>query len=162
MTLREADSDALFRALLDGDVDAAFIRPPVPNTERIALDPLFDEEIVVALPAGHPLANSTVLALAALSAQPFVFFPRHLAPTIYDEITASCRTAGFTPNLVQEAPQVFSAINLVAAGIGISIVPASMQQIHTPRCGLPPVARQSAARAAEPCLTARRDSRTRA
>src|SRR6266536_126047 len=43
----------------------------------------------------------------------------------------SCRAAGFAPVVVQEVPQVSSTINLVAAGIGVAIVPASMQQIHT-------------------------------
>jgi DNA-binding transcriptional LysR family regulator len=66
----------------------------------------------------------------ALSNEPFILYPRRLAPTIHDAIIASCRKAGFTPTLVPEAPHVSSTIDL-AAGIGISILPASMEQIHT-------------------------------
>jgi DNA-binding transcriptional LysR family regulator len=131
VTLREADSTALCRALLEGDADAAFIRPPSSDPERIQLDALFDEDMLVALPTGHPLEKSTVVPLAALSDQPFILYPRRLAATVYDDIIAGCREAGFTPIVVQEAPQVSSTINLVAAGIGVSLVPASMQQIHT-------------------------------
>jgi DNA-binding transcriptional LysR family regulator len=131
VTLREADSASLCRALSQGDVDAAFIRPPALDPERTQLDVLFEEDILVALPTGHPLENSTEIALSALAGEPFILYPRHLGPTIYDAIIAACRQAGFTPRVVQEAPQVASTINLVAAGIGVSLVPASMQQIHT-------------------------------
>jgi DNA-binding transcriptional LysR family regulator len=86
---------------------------------------------MVALPTGHPLEEATTVPLAALSGQRFILYPRQLAATIYDDIIAGCREAGFAPIVVQEAPQVSSTINLVAAGIGVSIVPASMQQIHT-------------------------------
>ena len=101
LQLREADSLAFCRGLLEGEVDAPFIRPLASHDERIQFD------------------------------EPFILYPRRLAPTIHDATIASCRKAGFTPTLVPEAPQVSSTINLVAAGIGISILPASMQQIHT-------------------------------
>ena len=126
VTLREDDSTALCRALLDGDGDVAFIRPPSSDPERIQLDALFDEAMMAALPIGHPLEKSTAVPLAALSGQPFILYPRRLAVTVYDDIIAGCREAGFAPNVVQEAPQASSAINLVAAGIGVSMFP--------PRC----------------------------
>jgi DNA-binding transcriptional LysR family regulator len=143
VSLREADSNSLCQALLDGDVDAAFIRPPCLDPDRIQLDELFDEDMLLALPTGHPLEKSAVVSLSALADQPFILYPRRLAPTIFDAIIASCRKAGFSPTVIQEAPQVSSTINLVAAGFGISIVPASMRQIQTqeviyrPLCGNP-------------------------
>jgi DNA-binding transcriptional LysR family regulator len=130
VTLREHDSDALFQAIAEGEVDAAFVRPPSPDPERISLDALFEEEMLVALPYGHSLGKSTSVSLASLSNQPFILFPRRIGPGMHDQIIMACREAGFTPRVVQEAPQVHSAINLVAAGIGVSIVPDSMHQIH--------------------------------
>jgi DNA-binding transcriptional LysR family regulator len=129
VTLRENDSDVLFHALLEGGIDAAFTRPPS-SDDRIALDPLFDENMIAALPLGHVLAKSPSVPLSALSGEPFVFYPRRIAPNLYDVMLAACQKAGFTPEIVQEAPQISSTINLVAAGIGVSIVPAPMQQIH--------------------------------
>ena len=82
----------------------ACIRPLASHDERIQLDGLFDEDMLVALPTGHP--RLVERALHPLS--------RRLAPTIHDAIIASCPKAGLTPTLVSEAPQVSSTINLVA------------------------------------------------
>jgi DNA-binding transcriptional LysR family regulator len=131
VSLREADSASLCRSLSEGDVDVAFLRPLAPEPEGIRLDLLFEEDMLAALPVGHPLENSVLVPLATLSGAPFILFPRWLSPPLHDAILTACCKAGFVPNIVQEAPQVASAINLVAAGIGVTIVPASMQQIHT-------------------------------
>jgi DNA-binding transcriptional LysR family regulator len=130
MDLREADTTALCRALSAGNVDVAFIRPPAVDFADLRVDELFDEDMLVALPTGHRLASSVMVPLAALAGEPFILYPRWLAPSMYDAVLAACCKAGFVPDIAQEAPQVAAAINLVAAGFGVSIVPASMQQIH--------------------------------
>jgi DNA-binding transcriptional LysR family regulator len=130
MDLREADTTALCRALSAGNVDVAFIRPPAVDFADLRVDELFDEDMLVALPTGHRLASSVMVPLAALAGEPFILYPRWLAPSLYDAVLAACCKAGFVPDIVQEAPQVAAAINLVAAGFGTSIVPASMRQIH--------------------------------
>src|SRR3546814_17639592 len=68
--------------------------------------------------------------LLALSIEPFVLFSRAVGAGLHDEIVAACRVAGFSPRVVQEASQVTSIVNLVASGIGASILPASMLPLH--------------------------------
>lgn len=131
LTLREEDSEVLCHMLVDGQMDVAFIRPPASDPDRVVLEALFEEDMVVAMACGHPLEKSDTVALAALANQPFVFYPRKIGPSLYDAVIMACLDAGFTPRVVQEAPQIPSAINLVASGIGVAIVPASMQQIHS-------------------------------
>ena len=65
-----------------------------------------------------------------LKDDPVVLFPREIAPMIYDTVVDACRKAGFEPNLGQVAPHFTSIVNLVAAELGVSIVPASMTQVR--------------------------------
>ncbi|MFG3756901.1 LysR substrate-binding domain-containing protein, partial [Klebsiella pneumoniae] len=48
----------------------------------------------------------------------------------YDAILSACHAAGFSPRVGQEAPRIVATLNLVAAGLGISVVPASLQRMH--------------------------------
>jgi DNA-binding transcriptional LysR family regulator len=57
-------------------------------------------------------------------------YPRAVRPGLADEVIAACEAAGFTPRVGQYAPQLSSTINLVAASLGISIVPASMRPLQ--------------------------------
>jgi len=69
------------------------------------------------------------LSLKDLAGETFIVYARQQGPGLYDETTAACLKAGFRPRLGQEAPRVTSALSLVAAGLGISVVPASMQRM---------------------------------
>src|SRR3546814_12170789 len=82
--------------------------------------------MLVALPSGHPLAHRASISLLALSIEPFVLFSRAVGAGLHDEIVAACRVAGFSPRVVQEASQVTSIVNLVASGLGGSLLPASI------------------------------------
>jgi len=85
--------------------------------------------MLVALPANHALAASGSIRLASLADEPFVLFPRFVGLSLYDDIAKACREAGFELVVTQEAPQIPSVVNLVAAGFGVSIVPASIAKI---------------------------------
>lgn len=129
LTLEERTTPGLAAAVRNQTVDVAFVRPLLEPVEGLHEESLLAETMLVALPGGHPLAMRKRIALLALSIEPFVLFPHAVGAGLHDEILAACRTAGFSPRIVQEASQVTSIVNLVAAGIGVSIVPASMQQI---------------------------------
>jgi DNA-binding transcriptional LysR family regulator len=87
--------------------------------------------LLAAFPKGHALARGQVLALKRLSDETFVFNRRYDGRALVrDAAVAACHAAGFSPHVGQEAPQVISTLPLVAAGIGISIVPASLQHMH--------------------------------
>src|SRR5207244_3664757 len=60
----------------------------------------------------------------------FVLYRLAAGPGLYDAIIAACHKAGFSPRVGQEAPRVLSTLNLVAAGLGITLVPASLRRLH--------------------------------
>lgn len=132
LSLDENSTPQLARGVAEETVDVAFVRPLLGDEPGVITEPLFDEEVLVALPQGHALAVKKKLALAQLRAEPFVLFSRPFGSGLYDEIISACQRAGFSPRVGQEASQITSIINLVAAGLGVSLVPESMQQVHSP------------------------------
>jgi DNA-binding transcriptional LysR family regulator len=90
---------------------------------------LLREPFVVALPADHRLAGTNRIALSSLADEPFVFIRRDTMPIFYDLVLKICRDAGFVPNVPHEADHPQMVLGLVAAGMGISLVPASVR--HT-------------------------------
>jgi DNA-binding transcriptional LysR family regulator len=118
-------------AQLSSDIlDAAFIRPTSAERESLRVVDLPDERLWIALPATHPLASRNRIRLAELRSDPFVFYPRANGSVLYDTIIATCQGAGFSPTIVQEAPQMASIVGLVAAGIGVALVPESVCQLR--------------------------------
>lgn len=132
--LEEAGTMELVDAMVQGRLDAAFVRTPVGNVEGLVVDYVLEEPMVAALPVGHDLVRSgaSSLPLAALAAEPFILCRRPAGPGLYDAIVTACRGAGFSPAIEQEAPRLPSTLSLVAAGLGITIVPASMAQVAMP------------------------------
>lgn len=130
MSLEEASTPALARSMLDGSIDVAFVRPLLGEEPELTVEPLFDEQMVVALPEGHPLAAVHDLRLNRLANERFVLFSRTIGSGLYDEIISACQRVGFSPRITHEVLHVTSIANLVAAGLGVSVVPASMQQVH--------------------------------
>ena len=130
LTLEEANTTRLVTGLREGTLDVVFLRPGTPGTEELQLRRLSDESMVVALPERHPAAALEEIDLAMLKDDPFLLFPRETAPTIYDTVVDACRKAGFEPVISQFAPHFATIVNLVAAELGVSIVPASMMQVR--------------------------------
>jgi DNA-binding transcriptional LysR family regulator len=132
--LDEAGTAELVEAMLQGRLDAAFVRSPVQSIQGLVVDPVLDEPMLAALPVGHRLARTgrSPLSLRVLGTEPFILYRRPAGPGLYDAIVAACRAAGFTPTVAQEAPRLPSTLSLVAAGLGITIVPASMERIAIP------------------------------
>ncbi|HEY1076775.1 MAG TPA: LysR family transcriptional regulator [Fontimonas sp.] len=131
LSLEEGTTPDLATAVRAQAIDVAFVRPLLGDGQGLCVEPLLDEDLVIALPSGHPLTRRARVPLMALSIEPFVLFPRTVGAGLHDEIIGACRNAGFSPRIVQETSQVTSIVNLVAAGMGVSIVPASMQQVHS-------------------------------
>jgi DNA-binding transcriptional LysR family regulator len=130
LVLQELTTAEQLAALRAGQLRAGLVRPPVADA-TLAAETILREPLVVALPAGHPLAAQRRLALAALAAEPWVLFPRRLAADLYDQIVALCERAGFRPRLAQEAVQMQTVVRLVGAGGGVSLVPRSVRTLHS-------------------------------
>lgn len=107
-------------ALEEGRLDAAVLRPPV-HSAGIVLKLLEQDQLVAALPADSPLAEKGTLELAALSGEEFISYPGYSA--VSSIFVDACRGAGFQPRVVQEAKETSTLLSLVAAGMGIALVP---------------------------------------
>jgi len=130
LTLEEANTPALLQGLRDDRLDAVFFRPGSIAPEDVQMHRFADEAMKIVLPSTHSLAGKKRLPLTALANEPFVLVPGPAGVTLHDEIVRACGEAGFSPQLAQPAPQVSSVINLVAAGLGVSIVPAAIAQVQ--------------------------------
>jgi len=131
LMLEEAGTTELIEALRGERIDAAFIRTPLADAAGLTIDALLEEDMIAALPAAHVLAGSTrPLALRRLMGETFVIYRRPSGPGLYDAILAACHAAGFSPRVGQEAPRIAATLNLVAAGLGVAIVPASLRRMQ--------------------------------
>jgi DNA-binding transcriptional LysR family regulator len=134
VTLEEWPSNELVERLRDGTIDAAFIRTLPADPTGIATSALLQEELVVVLPVGHQLARDKAerhapLSLKMLANETFLIQGGRAGLSMYADTVAACRAAGFNPRVGQEAPRLASTLSLVAVGLGISIVPASLQRV---------------------------------
>jgi len=131
LSLEEAGTAELVEGLRAERIDAAFVRSPIGSAADLTVHPLLEEEMVAALPSGHRLAVGTKsrLPLSALEGETFILYRRPLGPGLYDAIIAACQRAGYSPRIGQEAPRMLATLSLVAAGLGVTLIPASMQRI---------------------------------
>jgi len=130
MTLSQGDSETLVARLREGAIDAAFVRPPFALDGGLTFTQLVQEPLMVALPLGHPLARRKRLAPADLSRERFILYSRKSGYGLSADVMAACRQHGLNPLIGQQAPQLSSAVNLVAAGMGVAIVPASLRHLR--------------------------------
>ncbi|WP_333662570.1 LysR family transcriptional regulator [Acinetobacter sp.] len=126
--LEEDSSSALTDAVINEKLDIVFLRKPAPIHAEVESLHVLDEPLIVALPNNHPLVSREgAIRLVDLEPYEFVLYRRLAGQDLFDNILANCYQAGFNPNIVQEAPRLTSSLNLIAAGIGLSIVPDSIQ-----------------------------------
>ena len=114
------------------------LRVPVARPPGLAFLELLHEELLAVLPLGHRLLERGVadgLDLPDLAQERFILVRRPGAPGIYQNLILACRAAGFEPLVVTEVAHMLTNINLVAAGAGISVVPASMREINLNQVG---------------------------
>ena len=131
LTLEESGTAELIDDLRDERIDAAFVRTAISKHEGLIVAPLLEEAMVLALPHAHGLARRTKsgepVPMKALVDETFILYRRLSGPGLYDAILAACAAAGFSPRIGQETPRIVSTLSLVAAGLGISLVPESLQ-----------------------------------
>jgi len=109
-------------ALRTGIIDAGFVRMPL-KEEGLSLDLVYREPFAIVVSKSHPLARQKDLSVKQLSDMPFIAYGRRWAPTFFDHWTGLCRDAGFSPTIVQETAEMETALMLVAAGMGVAILP---------------------------------------
>jgi len=132
LVLEEGLSNEVVARFNNDQMDVAFVRARQIHADGVVVIPLQEEPMVVALPSRHPMARSRrskIVPLKSLVSDPFIL----IGPPgtgLHDETVAACRAAGFTPRLGQPAPRITSTLSLVAAGLGIALVPSTMQSVR--------------------------------
>jgi DNA-binding transcriptional LysR family regulator len=136
VTLVEGYSNNLIERMRNSQIDVAFIRTSIANPEQVVVDLLQNEPDVVALPSGHALARGKVhgdmaLSLKDLAAETFLVFggPRGTLTMQGNALVAACEERGFSPRVSAVVSNSLPRLNLVAAGLGIAVVPASLQRV---------------------------------
>lgn len=128
LDLREMPTGPQLSALRDGDIDIGFVREPRPDPS-LEIVTVMREPLRIAVNRSHPLAARPTLAVRDLAEEPFVLFPADLAPGLHAQVMALCRSAGFTPTVVEESRELYTSVSLVEAGVGVSILPASVEKL---------------------------------
>ncbi|MFE3828503.1 LysR family transcriptional regulator [Streptomyces sp. NPDC059092] len=108
--------------LRTGDLDVGVFRSYQPPEDWISSE-LTPDDYVVALPAGHPLAQLPTVEWGALAAERFITTDRAGAVIEFDSVAAACVASGFSPNVVVEDVSGYNRLALVASGLGITVVP---------------------------------------
>lgn len=156
LSLREMVTKDQIEAILSGQIDAGFIRPPV-NHPELEAEQALAEPLVVALPADHALADRTTLSLEDLHGEAFVGYAPHEASYFHDLLVGLFAGAGLHPRIVQQLTQIHSILALVRAGIGIALVPTAAERLRFEGIAFRPLA-LVAPRPAELHLAWKRDS----
>jgi DNA-binding transcriptional LysR family regulator len=113
---------AQLTALAAGEIDLALLRPPIPLA-GVAVEVIRRDRLLVVLPAGHHLADRVELQLTDLRDEDFVSHASRGRSVMSSVLTAMCADAGFVPRVRHEVDETSTLVTLVAAGLGVAIVP---------------------------------------
>ncbi|SFW28950.1 LysR substrate-binding domain-containing protein [Luteibacter sp. UNCMF366Tsu5.1] len=131
--LGEMLTGAQYDAILSGQIDVGLLRAHpsgVANARQLNVEVIDREPLVIALPPHHRLAKRDAIRMQDLAEDSFVAPPRIHATTLTDRLALLSNKAGFRPIIRQEAQQIPSLLPLVAAGLGVALVPASLRAVH--------------------------------
>jgi DNA-binding transcriptional LysR family regulator len=131
VSMRDMPTPYQIEALEQGDIDVGFVRLPIERPELVTV-PVLEERLVAAIPQGMPYRRG----LAGLRNEPFVVIARSVSASFVDHVVRTCRAAGFSPRIVQEANELFTVLSLVRGGVGVSLVPRSTNLMHVPNVRL--------------------------
>lgn len=126
-------------ALRERRIDVGFVLLPV-RDPALAREALWRDELIVALPSGHPLAARELVSMNDLRDEAFVFFPRHVRAAYFDQVMQLATNAGFQPRIVQEAIEIPTLLSLVAAGIGVFLPHRFFRRLTLPGVTYRPLA----------------------
>lgn len=132
LSIREDHAAGITEAVRSGRLHCGLIRVPVSQPDGLSFEVLLREPVLVAVPVDHELARRTpgTLALADLHKEGFILVRQPGAPGLYANLLALCEAQGFRPRIAAEVERMVTSLNLVAAGAGIAVVPASMSGLH--------------------------------
>ena len=143
MQTREMNTREQIAPLNEGALDMGLLRnTSLPDT--LEWEVILHEPLLAMIPREHPLAQKPVVTLAELAKEPFVFFDPHVGTGLYDDILGLMRRYHLTPAITQEVGEAMTIIGLVAAGLGVSILPASFKRVQLDEMRWVPIAEADA------------------
>lgn len=110
-------------ALLTGEIDIALLRPPVDHV-GLVVETIRRDGLLAALPDGHPLARNDAIRLADLRDEDFVAHAGRGRSMMSTVLAGACADAGFVPRIRHQVEETSTLVTMVAAGLGVAIVPA--------------------------------------
>jgi len=111
--------------LVAGTLDLGLLRPPV-HERDLEIEVLRSEPLIAVLPESHRLAAADAVPLDELASEPFVTYPSHFRSVLHDAVEDACAARGFKPLAAHEVSETATLVSFVAAGLGVSLVPASV------------------------------------
>lgn len=132
LALRFSTTEPILEALRMSELDVGLIRPAASAVlpDNLTAIPVRRDRLMVALHADHPLAPSGLpIAIEDLADEAFVLRPSGVGAGFYEQVYELCTDAGFTPHVTQQANEAATILGLIAAGLGLAILPASLQAI---------------------------------
>lgn len=129
LEMHDLATRAQIERLLEGSLDLGFIRLPAASP-GLQITPVLEEELQIVVPRSR-FAEGPI-SLKDLRDEPFVIISRSTSNTFQQHAFSVCSAAGFTPRVIQEAEELFTVLNLVRAGLGVSLVPSTARRMRIP------------------------------
>lgn len=127
--LRQMSTAEQIEALNENRIDIGVLSGPVDN-HKIQVNPLKKVPFKVALPEGHPLASKQAIYIRDLADETFIITPKSAGPLYYDTFMSVFQEVGFTPKMTIQAHDLHTVLALVAANMGITLIPSFITSFH--------------------------------
>ncbi|GFE62912.1 LysR substrate-binding domain-containing protein [Geobacter sp. AOG2] len=137
--MHELTPNRQLEAFAREEIDIGFTRPLPPGHPDLAVQVLFREKVLAVMAETHPLASRQRIKLSELAREPFVLLDRMVAVGMYDHIITACRTAGFSPSVVHSPDLMATVLTMVAAELGVSIVPEGVRNLRSRQVAFVPI-----------------------
>jgi len=137
--MHELIPDRQLKAFAREEIDIGFTRPLPPGHPELAVQVLFQENFLAVMAETHPLASHERILLSELAQEPFVLLDRAGAVGLYDHILSACRLAGFSPSVEHSPDLMATVLTMVAAGLGVSIVPEGVRNLRSKQVVFVPI-----------------------
>lgn len=131
ISLEEMSTAAQVQALRRGQIQLGLLRPPL-NDEALETEDLLQERLMIALPEKHPLGRKSHIRLGELEQESFILCSAACEPSLHHCYLDLLKQAGYEPRIVQEVTHLQTQLGLVAAGLGVSLVPSAVTCLSRP------------------------------
>lgn len=129
LRLSSGSTVGILGELQRGELDAALLVPPASGVPGIEITGVGRQRLALAVPSGHRIASQRTAMLSDLAEDALVALAHSDSPGFASEIVAACQRAGFHPKVMQESSHALISLPLIAAGLGVAIVPEALRRI---------------------------------